>query len=239
VADVTPNSTPNPMSIGTILNPSYPTERKKKDVYKQQINDILAHLGSQTRMLCHAINPSEPSCALFLDAEDARTTHTMFNIGGYRLENMFAPNYSQQVVDSIQRNTRALPGKINTPCLLMEEFTLEKTDRKFSFVWVDGCGSWKGSGTFSTQNSVLNLFRYKLLNTHSVVAYTINMRGKTGNQVSRAHTEMAMSYRQIKMVAEQHGYTVEHKPKLHHIPTSHGDLPNCGQNFTAYMRVWK
>jgi hypothetical protein len=236
----TENQTDSRMSIGKLLNtPSYPTEGKKKDVYKQQINDILAHLGRQTRMLCHALNPSEPSCALFLDADDARTTHTMFNTGGYRLENMFAPNYSQQVVDSIQRNTRALPGKINTPCLLMEEFTLEKTDRKFSFVWVDGCGSWKGSGMFSTQNSVLNLFRHKLLDAHSVVAYTINMRGKKGNQVSRAHTEMAMSYRQIKMVAEQNGYTVEHKPKLHHIPTSHGDLPNCGQNFTAYMRVWK
>jgi hypothetical protein len=233
------NTLPPPTTENKTDAPSYPTEEKKKDVYKQQINDILAHLGRQTRMLCHALNPSEPSCALFLDAEDARTTHTMFNTGGYRLENMFAPNYSQQVVDSIQRNTRALPGKINTPCLLMEEFTLEKADRKFSFVWVDGCGSWKGSGAFSTQASVLNLFRYKLLDSHSVVAYTINMRGKKGNQVSRAHTEMAMSYRQIKMVAEQNGYTVEHKPKLHHVASSHGDLINCGQNFTAYMRVWK
>ena len=220
---------------------SYPTTEKDGDSYKQCINDRLAELGRQTREMCHKMNPLCTTAALYLDAESARTSKTLHHNAGFRMEDMYCPNDSVDVAERIRSNTRHLPGRHpHTPVQTIEAFTANPpSGRLFSYAWIDGTCTWVGSGTHSTQEAVLKLFSNHMLASHSVVAYTASIRGMTGEQGRRARVDMLHNYKVIKRCAKQHGYTVECKPGIYHVPSVNSDMKNAGQIYTSYMRVWK
>lgn len=221
-------------------NTSYPTIEKEMDVYKQRVNDILATLARNARVECHTSNPMVVTAALYLDAESARTTRTLYNKGGYRLEDMYCPNDNSVVMQQICANTKDLPGRHPyLPTQTIETFTSVNRGRPFSFAWIDGTCTWAGSGTHSTQEAVLNLFCNNMLAPYSVVAYTASIRGMEGDQSIRAREDMKHNYTTIKRCARRFGYTVECVPKIHHVPSRDSELRNTGQVYTSWMRVWK
>jgi hypothetical protein len=176
-----------------------------------------------------------PAC-LYLDGKHARTTTSLLE-AGLRSEDMYTPNLYEDTIASIRAATN---GLIHTSNQSIQQFTRQHHPRKFCFAWIDATGTWQPKNELTVREAVLNLFEYKLLATHSVVAWTCSIHAKTGTQDERVKSDVAEHFAEIKTFIEQKGfrYTLE-TPSIHHVTSQRGDLPNCGQTYTAYMRVWK
>ena len=215
----------------------YNDDLKQYDCYKRDINMDLANMAHMASRFCK-VDPREmgtPAC-LYLDGKHARTTATLLD-AGLRSEDLYCPNLYEDTVTSIRAATN---GLINTSRESIQQFTRQHHPRKFCFAWIDATGTWQPNNDLTVREAVLNLFEYKLLATHSVVAWTCSIHAKSGPQEERVKSDVAAHFEEIKAFIEEKGfrYTLE-TPSIHHVTSQRGDLPNCGQMYTAYMRVWK
>lgn len=215
---------------------SYPSERKKGDEYKKVLNTHLAALGRDCRELCATLDASQPTAALYLDADDGATTQALCK-RGFHTEDLFCPNDSQETIDVMQKNLQAagIRGIPHSKCMTIESFTSTRRDRKFSYVWIDGVSTWAGSKSHCTRDAVLNLFRKKLLAPFAVVAYTVSIRPKTGDRKWRAVKECRDAFVEIRRCARQNGYLVSLVPELRH----NRGFKNADNMFTSFFRVYK
>jgi hypothetical protein len=217
-------------------NTRYNSEAKRHDSYKQHINRLLANAGATSRVLCEARDPYKKTGALYLDAEEGCTTRALA-AHGFHTEDMYCPNDNQRVIDAMQNNLRRTVrnvNKINFKLTTMETFTSHKSVQKYSYVWIDGMCSWKGSGNRCTRKSVLNLFRKKLLAPFAVVAYTANIRRKKGNRELSAVKDAHRNFVEIRECANRNGYLVDLQPKIHH----NNGMQNSNQMYTSWFRVF-
>jgi hypothetical protein len=221
---------------------TYPSKEKKTDVYKTRINCILTHLATSPRKHSELSHPEEIPAALYLDSTSAQTTQELCKRAGFRPEDLFVPNDSTSEIQGIKRTLElgnvVKPSNINFSHQTIEAFTASPPPRKFSFVWIDGCCTWEGSGERSTRQAVLNLFRNNMLSSHAIVAYTVSLRGIKGKQERVAKTQVASNHREITQLANAQNYILT-PPKIHHVSCSIGTMPNCGQMYTSYFKVFK
>lgn len=214
---------------------SYPSERKREDEYKKALNNHLAALGRDCRELCTTLDASQPTAALYLDADDGATTQALCK-RGFHTEDLFCPNESQKTINVMQKHLRAagIRGRPHSACMTIESFTSTRHDRKFSYVWIDGVSTWVGSKSHCTRDAVLNLFRNNLLAPFAVVAYTASIRPKTGDRKWRAVKECRDVFVEIRRCARQNGYLVSLVPELRH---NYG-IKNADNMFTSFFRVY-
>lgn len=187
--------------------------KKRQDKFKMETNIRLARLGARAALKC-LIDNSIPTGALYLDSAEASTTQALVRHGNYREVDLYTPNDDPNVCKTIKTKF----PRVNAPVTTIENF-ISKSTTFFSYVWIDGMGTWKGNLTLkrSTRLAIRRLFHAKQLATHAVVAYTISLRGQPGRQEDSARREMVKNHQEVMAWARKAGYTVS-RPNIVHLP---------------------